>query len=494
MRLDPLVPTLPDLVAASDRLAAEPGLVAQARTWQLDLPAVRTRLEREAAALASPRVWPDTVGSLVTTVWRVVGAAAPEAPLTLLTLGAASVGLPVAPPDAGAGTIRRAQKVVRAGGPAYVKLGQFIASSDGLLPAEWVEAFAWCRDDAPPLAPGVAEAVVTAELGPGAVELDPEPLAAGSIGQVHTGRLPGGRRVAVKVRRPGLRRAFRRDVETLALITASADRLLPAVQSANLRGFVRLFAELSLQELDFRLEAWNSVEAAAVLDHAGIDAVQVPLPIPGMVTPRVLVMPFVEGVTYDRAAAHLGSALDGRELLRTAIHAVLLSTLVYGVSHGDLHAGNVLVPGPGRFNLLDYGITSRLTDAERESLVRFLVGFATGDAAAQVAGLTAFGAFDASEDRDRLEAELQVEVDALQRRDEGAITFDRLGSTLGRLLRVFARNGFVMPTELVLFFKNLLYLGSFARGVAPEADLFAEVTAVIGEVVAAHPGLLPEDL
>lgn len=480
--------SLVELVAASPRVAAEPGLAEQVQGWQLSLPAVRRDLEREARELARPRLWPDTVSSLAQTVWRVLGAAAPDAPVTLLTLAAASAGLPVAPPAAGRATVERAQRLVRASGPAYIKLGQFIASSQGLLPDAWVDAFAWCRDAAPPLAPGVAQQIVLAELGADAVaDLSAEPLAAGSIGQVHTGHLADGRRVAVKVRRPGLRRAFRRDVETLALVTATVDKVLPAAQSANLRGFVELFAELSLQELDFRLEALNSAEAAAVLDHAGTDAVQVPLPITGMVTERVLVMPFVDGVPYDRAAARFGAALDGLALLRTALHAVLESTLVHGVSHGDLHAGNVLVPAPGRFNLLDYGITSRLSGPQRQHLVAYLVAFAGDDAAGQVRALTSFGAFGTSTAVATLERELQDELDALRRRDAGAVTFDRLGATLGRLLGVFARNGFSMPKELVLFFKNLLYLASFASSIAPEADLFEEVTGVVLELAAAHP-------
>lgn len=474
------------LVAASGRVAAVPGLPEQARAWQRELPAVRRDLDRQARLLARPRLWPDTLGALAGTAGRVARTAAPDAPLALLTAAAAASGLPIAPPSSSRATIERAQRLVRASGPAYVKLGQFIASSQGLLPDAWVEAFAWCRDDAPRLPDGVARAVVERELGPDAlVDLDDEPLAAGSIGQVHTARLPDGRKVVVKVRRPGLRRRFQRDVETLSLVVAGADRWVPAVRSANLPGFVELFAHLSLHELDFRLEALNAVEAAAVVEHAGIDTVTVPLPCPGLVTDRVLVMPFVDGVPYDRVAEVEGG-VDGERLLHTAIHAVLASTLLYGVSHGDLHAGNVLVPAPDRFNLLDYGICARLGAVQRASLIRYLAAFATADSDGQVDALVAFGAFEGA-DLSRLRRELAAEIEALERRDGGEVTYDRLGVTLGRLLRVFAANRFTMPAELVLFFKNLLYLSSFASAVGPEVDLLDAVVGVVRELAEAHP-------
>ncbi|WP_241004419.1 AarF/ABC1/UbiB kinase family protein [Conexibacter sp. SYSU D00693] len=456
--------------------------------WRGDLPRVRLALEAEAAAIARPRIWPDTLGALASTGWRVLRAAAPDAPVALLTAAASAAGLPVAPPAASAGTLERAQRLVRAGGPTYVKLGQFIASARGLLPDAWVDAFGWCRDAAPPLAPGVVAEVVARELGDARGRLawlDDEPLAAGSIGQAHRGRLDDGTDVVVKVRRPGLRRQVRSDVETLALAAAAAERLHPAAAAANLTGFVELFASLVLQELDLRLEALNLVESAAMFERRGLDHVRVPRPVEGLVTERLLVMDALPGVPYDRAAAEQGP-VDGERLLGLAIQGVLQCTLLDGLFHGDLHAGNVLVAPDGDFSLVDFGICGRLDDRRRAALVRYLLGFAASDAAAQVAAMQQFGAVPADAHVGALARELQAELDRLDARADGAVTFDRLGDTLGRLLRVLAANGFTMPKELVLFFKNLLYLSAFAASVAPEADLFAEVTGVLGRIGEEH--------
>jgi ubiquinone biosynthesis protein len=463
-------PPLPDhraLIATSEWVAERPWLKEEAAIWQRELPPVRSRLEREAALLARPRIWVDTVATLATTGWRMASAAGP---LDVLTAAAGAFGLPVGP--AGAGGLKSAEQVVRAGGPAYVKLGQFISSADGLLPREWVQAFAWCRDRVPPVPGDVAVARIEAELGPDALlDLEPEAFAAASIGQVHRAKLPDGTDVVVKVRRPDLRRQFARDVESLALVAAAAHRASATIRVANLPAFVELFAQLALLELDFRLEALNMVELGACFEDAGLDYCDFPRPIPGMVTERVLVMEAVPGVPFTEAAATFGDELDGDRLLDLAIKGVLEGTLAYGRFHGDLHAGNVLVSGGARFSLVDFGICGRLSATERAGLVRFLLGFAAMDAERQLQALDAFGALPPEADRAAMAADLQRVIDDLP----PGLTVDALGETLGGVLRTLAAHGFQAPKELVLFFKNVLYLSAFTAAIAPDADLLAQI-------------------
>jgi ubiquinone biosynthesis protein len=461
----PPLPDLRALVAGSPWVAERPWLAEEAAIWQRELAPVRARLEREAALISRPRVWLDTVATVAGTGWRMASAGSP---LDVLLAAAGAFGLPVGP--ARTTGVREVEQIVRAGGPAYVKLGQFIASADGLLPPEWVQAFGWCRDRVPPEPPGTALAVVRAELGErfdDLLDLDDEAFAAASIGQVHRARLRDGTDVVVKVQRPDLRRRFTADIEALALVAAAAHRLHPGVRVANLPGFVELFAQLSLQELDFRLEALNMVEMAACAKDAGLEYVDFPRPIPGMVTERVLVMEAVPGVPYTDAPV-----TDGPRLLELAIKGVLEGTLVYGRFHGDMHAGNVLVHDGDRFSLVDFGICGRLTAAERAGLVRFLMAFSAMDAAGQLAALDAFGALGPEADRAALAAALQAEIDALP---ASGVTVAALAENLGGVLRVLAAHGFQAPKELVLFFKNVLYLSGFTAAVAPDADLLAQI-------------------
>lgn len=486
----PPLPDLGSLLTTSRWAAAEPGLVEAASEWRRQLPAVRRELDAEAAALSRPRVWSDTVSSLAATGFKVIAAGAPDAPVALLSAAASAIGLPVSPPSSSYGIVGRAERLVRSGGPAYVKLGQFIASARGLLPDSWVEAFDWCRDQAPPLVPGVAERVLREQLGDRRdliAEFDAEPLAAASIAQVHRARLADGRDVVVKVRRPGLRRRFRRDVETMALVAAVAERFSASARFANLTGFVELFAELSLAELDFRLEALNLVELGVAFDDAGIDYCSIPHPVPELVSDGVLVMEHAPGVAYDKATAAYGSRLQGDKLLTLAIQGVLETTLIYGLFHGDLHAGNVLIDGGDRFALVDFGICGRIDAAQRAALVRFLLAFAEMDARAQLIALEPFGAIPPDADIDALAAPLQALIEEIDPRAGHQLTFDELGAVAGRVLTILSASGFRAPKDLVLFFKNLLYLASFTASVAPDADLLAQIEPVMRHLTSKYP-------
>lgn len=488
MPASPSIPPLPRLdllVARSERLAEIDGLTEQAVHWQRAANERRRAIHAEAHRLATPRLWHDTIAGLASSTWRVATAAAPEAPLALLSAAAEATGMPVSPASRSTSTIERAQRMVRAGGPAYIKLGQFIATGDGLLPDEWVRAFHWCRDEAPSLRPGTAEEIVYRELGEDSDRIrsmERLPLATGSIGQVHRGVLHDGTPVVIKVRRPRLGKRLRSDIESLALVAAAAERVRPEIEAANLRGFVELFAELTLQELDFRIEAANLVEATAILESLGADHVRAPRPIPGMVTERVLVMELLPGVSYAKLPPEAVHGAAGERLLRIGVQSVIEATLKHGVFHGDMHAGNVLVDEQGMFSLVDLGIAGRLDAQQRAGLVRFLLGFGTSNARIQIEAMRTFGAIGDDVDVEPLIARLQRELDEIDSREAGAITFERLGEVLGGLLRIMAGAGMVMPKDLVLFFKNLLYLSGFSAAVAPDADLFAVIQSILTDL------------
>ena len=284
-------PPLPDrraMLRASAWAAGRPGLVEAADGWFRTQPAERARLARQARGLAQPRLWHDTVAAVARAGWKVVGAAAPEAPFALVGVGARATGLPIGPPDRSEALVARVEGLVRDGraglrqarpvhrhrpGAAARPLGRRLR----LVPR-----------------PGAAHAARqgrgASSSGPSTVPIDglfrsfdPEPLGSASIGQAHGAVLADGTEVVVKVRRPGLRAGFDEAIQTLALVAAAADGRVERMRTANLPGVVELFAELVLEELDFRFEALNMVELGLVTEDAGLAEVRIPRPIPGLV-------------------------------------------------------------------------------------------------------------------------------------------------------------------------------------------------------------------
>jgi ubiquinone biosynthesis protein len=478
---------VPPIRSASEMLpystwAAEmPGLPFAVDEWLHTLPKERERLRQQARALATPALHPAGIGRLAEVAGRVIGATAAWASVDLGRSVYRSIVYGEDHHARMAAAVQRAEQLVRDSGPVYVKLGQFISTAHGLLPDDVVEAFAWCRDEVPPVRTSKVRGIVERELGRPIDEVFESfgdfPIASASIAQVHAARLrASGQEVVVKVRRPGLRRQFEADVRAMALLAAFGEARSATVRAANARGFVELFAELVLEEMDFRLDALNMVEVGLASEDAGMfDSLRVPRPVPDLVTPRVLVMEYLPGTRYTDAAGHLDADVDPAAIIRLGIQGVLEHTLVYGIFHGDLHAGNVFLEPDGRFVLLDYGIVGRLDARQRAALVQFMMGVGMWDARAQLEGLREFGAIPADTDIAELAATLEA-LDTEQHPD--VVTHEQIVEGMGQVMRILVAHGFRLPKDLVLFFKNLLYLNGLAATLAPDLNLLGEVDPI----------------
>lgn len=487
------IPPAKELIESSRWLSEMPGLKTAARRWADEIPPEAAALIERAKHLARPAVDTSMVAALSRTAAHLVVIVALDLldamgePATS-TVNSATGGIVEVRVGSGAGSatgksqdraLQRIETLVKAGGPAWVKLGQFIATSGGLLPDHWVEAFEWCRDEVKPLPKRVPRKIVQRAFGRDINDLfaffDDRPLGAASIAQVHRAVLHDGREVVVKIRRPGLRRRFKADIRAMAGAARAAEKVSPVARTGNVSGFVELFAQLVLEELDFRIEAFNMVELGVSAEHAGAGYVRFPRPVPELVTERVLVMERLPGTSYTSAELE---GVDGDRLLRLAIEGILEHTLVYGVFHGDLHAGNVLIDGDGSFSLVDFGIVGRLDERQKAALAQFLIAFAQMDVPRQLEAMVRFGAIPPDHDLAALSAEIEAEVSPHDLAEDADIK--ELADAIGRLIKVLSRHGIRLPKELVLFFKNLLYLNGFAATVAPEAALMAQVAPVFG--------------
>ena len=246
-------------------------------------------------------------------------------------------------------------------GPTFVKLGQLISSSPGTVSAGWIDELSSCRDEVPPVSWAAVKAVIDRELGAKAaalVDIERQPLAAGSMSQVHAARLADGTEVVVKVQRPGLERVLRQDLHLLRTGARLLVRIRPSLQAVNPTGLVEDFAESIGQQLSFQTEIANMTTMRRAL--RGCPSVVVPRVWPELSTDHVLVME-----RSDRGGGRRAEGLrcHGRGPSRRPRGARGQPARVgpgTGTFHGDLHAGNMLVREDGRLVLLDFGVVGRL--------------------------------------------------------------------------------------------------------------------------------------
>ncbi len=470
---DALPPSFSDLAESSKWIREIDGLYDWFMQSEISQPIARKSVQRHAKALSRPTLNPhgfETIGRVIGRATVVTGKWATDLP----NLFYRKVVFGEDSPTPKERLIERSQHLVKAGGSSMVKLGQFVSTAKGLLPDEIVESFAWCRDSVDPLSGDVVISLIESELNVKIDEIfetfEKEPMAAASIAQVHRATLKGGCEVVVKVQRPGLKEQFCKDLRAMALLAYGAEFGFKGARLANLSGFVELFASLVLEELDFKNEALNMVELGLAAEHAEADFVVFPRPLPPYITSKVLIMERLRGVSYADADWTKVPKEEREKLLRLVIQGVLEHTLVYGVFHGDLHAGNVLADTDGKLGLIDYGIVGRLSVEERAALVRFMVGVGLNDTSLQLAALKEFGAVPEECDTEELAKKMDISVLLPE-----SVTQENLADQVTQVIRFLGQEGFRLPTPLVLFFKNLLYLNGFAAAVSPGTDLLAEI-------------------
>lgn len=252
---------------------------------------------------------------------------------------------------------RMIARVLETLGATFVKLGQILGSRPDLLPPGIIASFARLQDHVAALPyadiAGVLDREWTAEQR-ASIDVDPTPLAAASVAQVHRATDAEGNALAIKVQRPEAKAQIERDLAILTIVGALADRI-PDAHLFSIPGAIERFGAALHDQLDFRKEAANNRRFTK--NFAREKKVQFPELFDALCTERVLTMAFVEGVkaTEPEKVGHLRG-----ELAERGGRAILKMVFEDGFVHADLHPGNILLGADGTMTFLDTGLVAEM--------------------------------------------------------------------------------------------------------------------------------------
>jgi predicted unusual protein kinase regulating ubiquinone biosynthesis (AarF/ABC1/UbiB family) len=359
-------------------------------------------------------------------------------------------------------------------GPTYIKLGQLVASSQGLFPERYCAEFRKCLDRVRPFGYPQVQEILREELGREVAEvfasIDEKPLASASIAQVHAAKLRDGQDVVIKVQRPNIERIVEIDLRVLHL-TALGMSLLPLGDLANPRGIVEDFEANIREELDFRREAENMAEFNRIMAEHGQSQVAAPRATPGLTTKRILVMERFFGHRVDDVEQLRAANVDGEEKLLTGMRAWFQCMILHGFFHGDVHAGNLMALSDGRIGFLDFGIVGRFPRERREQVTDYLMAFATGDFRKLADVMAAMGSTNAKVDLDDLAKDLAAAYEPMLKSELSAIKY---ADVIPAIMRTAIRHGLRMPRDFVLVVKQMLYFDRYAKVLAPNLNVFRD--------------------
>ena len=361
-------------------------------------------------------------------------------------------------------------------GPIFVKFGQVLSTRRDLLPPDIADELARLQDRVPPFPSAVAVAIIEKSFGRPLDRIfesfEQTPVASASIAQVHFATLPGGREVAVKVLRPNMVGAFKKDLALMRMMAGWVERASADGKRLKPREVVAEFDKYLHDELDLLREASNAAQLRRNMQS--LNLVMIPEMYWDYCMPDVMVMQRMHGVPIGQTQRLRDAGVDMKKLSRDGVTIFFTQVFRDGFFHADMHPGNIqvsLAPETfGRYISLDFGIVGTLTEVDKEYLAQNFSAFFQRDYK-RVAELHIESGWVPPATRvDELESAIRACCEPMFDRPLKELS---LGLVLMRLFQTSRRFQVEIQPQLVLLQKTLLNIEGLGRDLDPDLDLWS---------------------
>lgn len=377
---------------------------------------------------------------------------------------------------------RRAEKIkskMISLGPTFIKLGQVLSTRPDVLPPEYTDVFSSLQDEVPPAPWKSVENIFVEELGQTTDEIydsfDKEPISGASLGQVYTAKL-NEERVAVKVRRPSIKKQVKADVQVLEWLTPVLMRFVGEARAFSLETLSEEFSQTLIEEMDYDRER---NELKIVRDNFSDNPkIIIPKPIDSCSSEKILTMEYVEGTKIDNIEKIEEMGINRKELADRLQEAYFQMIIEHGVFHADPHPGNLAVKQDGSVIFYDFGMTGRIDAETRDHFIDFYASVARGHSDRALDALIELGIVDPEADRELMKDVLDLAIkDARGEKVEQRQVED--------LLIRFEDQIYEFPFRLPPRFSMLLRVATIANGVClklnPNIDFISTITDLLKE-------------
>ena len=356
-------------------------------------------------------------------------------------------------------------------GSAFIKLGQLLSARPDVLPAGWVAELASLQDSVPAFSFERVQAMLEEELGQRCaevVDLDPEPLGAASLAQVHRASLRSGRQVVLKVQRPGLEQLFRLDLEVMQQVAAVLQRHPSWGRGRDWPAMARECRRVLLRELDFRVEA----QYAARFRQQFLDdgRIRVPGVIWELSSRRVLCLDYLPGIKINDREALVAAGIDPSAVAEIGASSYLQQLVRFGFFHADPHPGNLAVASDGALIYYDFGMMGLLSDGLKRRLGSMVRAAAARDAASLVEEMQAAGVITTGIDLGPVRRLVRVMLLEALTPPFSSTVIEKLS---GDLYYLVYGQPFRLPVELIFVMRALSTFEGVGRALDPAFSLVA---------------------
>ena len=352
-------------------------------------------------------------------------------------------------------------------GTTWVKFGQMLSLRPDVVGDDVAEELAKLQATVAPDPPGVAQALVERELGAAVSDFfgsfDPEPMASGSVAQVHRATLPDGTAVAVKVLHDGVEHRVLADLELMEAIAAYLENEDPGIAQLRPTVIVSEFSQMLHDAIDLSQELQNLQRFT--VNFADEPDIVIPRPYPELSRRRVLTMSLISGAPFADRASVEATGWDVDTLVRRAAEIYLEMIFRDSLYHADPQPGNLLIPDGTHIAILDFGDVGRISSMRRRQLEDLVIAAGTNDVDGFIDVVVEITTPPPTVDMNRLRSQIDVWLNHYLLIGVGHLDMAAIINTGMELLH---ENGLVLPADLSLVFRVMLQLQGLGRGLNTE--------------------------
>ncbi len=379
--------------------------------------------------------------------------------------------------------IRFRETAIELGG-VLIKLGQYLSARFDLLPDEWIEELSKLQDAVPAVDFSDLKPVIEQELGAPLPELfaqiNENPLASASLGQVHEAWLHTGEHVAVKVRRPGIEIIIEADIEALNRVIDFLARRTDLGKLADLRGIAREFNNTLRKELDYLEEAKSAARVKENLK--GLRRVYVPDVVLERSGKRVLTTEFIDGIKITNYPALETAGIDREMAARVLANAYLNQILIDGFFHADPHPGNLFVR-QGQYGVevvfLDFGMVGEIPPKMKTGLKRLVFAVVARNVDEIVNGLRDLGFIKREEDIDKIRVAVSFTLDKFVGINLGQLKETNFRKAFEELNYIIYTAPIYLPADFSFLSRAMETLIGLCTSLSPKLDFVEEAKPFI---------------
>ena len=372
-------------------------------------------------------------------------------------------------------------------GPTFVKFGQILSNRPDLIPLDLTMELEKLQENVPPMPEHEARKVVETELNDTVEKLfawfEPESFASASIAQVHKVTLHSGKRIALKIQRPGIEAIILEDIKVMFSIAEILEKRIPTLKSFDPVGLVRNFEEAILKELDFINESinvqrfYNNITQDTSKDNYA----RAPKVYQEFTTDKILALEFMAGTKINRVERIREKGFDTKIIARRLVKSYFKQIFDYGFFHADPHPGNLLVLPNGHICYLDFGMMGSILPGDIELFGKLFLAITNRDVKKIIKALRRLSNDSPVQDMRALEFDINEFVEKHYVR---SIHKNEMSTILLELKDIIVKHGLMVPTHFYLFARSLVTIEGVVQKLDPDFDELATVRPYLLKAVA----------